>query len=110
MEQSKKGEATLGEKFVSHYPSMFTEDKKWWGKALDEHFLRWISVKEDLPKESNEVLVFNGNFITIGFYRKDFKIEDDQSVTPLPRKWEYSSVKIDWEITHWMPMPKPPIK
>jgi hypothetical protein len=69
---------------------------------------KWINVKDRLPDESNNVLVFNGNFIAIGYYRKDFKINDNNSILAIPRKWEYANVILDWDITHWMPLPEPP--
>ena len=27
-----------GQRFVEHYPSMFTNNTEWWAQRLDEHF------------------------------------------------------------------------
>ncbi len=69
---------------------------------------KWISVKDELPEENDSVLVYNGNFIAIGYYEKNFKIEDDQSISAIPRKWKYNDLILDWEITHWQPLPESP--
>ena len=60
---------------------------------------KWISVKEDLPKEkslgqSDFVLTFNGDCISTNLYDYELK------------RW--ASVLRD-SITHWMPLPNKPL-
>lgn len=60
---------------------------------------KWISVKDELPKDDNQKLLFTNEF---GFYRVasydlDFKEWVDLDDYPL-------------DVTHWMPLPKPPTK
>lgn len=55
-----------GKKFVEHYPSMFTEDKEWWAKQLDEHCIKaqidllnkiddsMFQLLKDFPRETNQ--------------------------------------------------------
>lgn len=63
--------------------------------------MEWISVKERLPGYETAILVYcpqNEN-IYCAFYSFDYK-------------WFYFgqgySEKIEEEVTHWMPLPKPP--
>ena len=53
----------------------------------------WISVKDRLPEEAVDVLVFDNNGkITMDFYY----------INGFYNETEYSKA------THWMPLPKPP--
>lgn len=57
--------------------------------------MEWNSVKDRLPKECTDYLCIreNGHFEVCTYY-------------PMPiEKWGTGSQK---EITHWMPLPKPP--
>ena len=61
---------------------------------------QWISVEERLPEKSGEVLTYRPNFVTVMDYsikHKAFNAFDDL---------ESASYAI--EVTHWMPLPKPP--
>lgn len=62
----------------------------------------WISVKDRLPEEKTDVLVFDriNKTCTIGYYKKTF--EDGY--------WNayYGKNNLRYNITHWMPLPKPP--
>ena len=58
----------------------------------------WISVKDRLPKEDQEVLMYDGIFILTCLFWKSRK---------LAFQWELSS-GIICNPTHWMPLPKPP--
>lgn len=55
--------------------------------------MNWISMKEDQPKQYGRYLVYrkNGNI--------EFKTWNNTG-------WAYSHT----DITHWMPLPKPPVK
>lgn len=57
--------------------------------------MEWISVKDRLPENDNMVIIWGG----IGFYMNANWYT--LTGTSFPRK-------IEWEVTHWMPLPKPP--
>lgn len=61
--------------------------------------MEWISVKDRLPNDSNEVIITDGRFVTggYGWYGDYFSNDYDDNM-------ELS------EITHWMPLPAPPTK
>ena len=59
---------------------------------------QWISVKDRLPEEDQEVLMYDGIFILTCLFWKSRK---------LAFQWELSS-GIICNPTHWMPLPKPP--
>jgi len=59
---------------------------------------KWISVKDKLPKEGNEILIFNIIYykpISIGYLKNNnFFDLIDSTMTPI-------------KVTHWMPLPEP---
>ena len=57
----------------------------------------WISVKARVPDDSKMVLIAGG----VGFYDKEIK----GWRTLVGRD---SGRLIEWEVTHWMPLPNPP--
>ena len=57
--------------------------------------MSWISVKDRLPKSGKEVLFITGwKTMCVGFYR-DFS------------GWSNGEF-VGIDVTHWMPLPKPP--
>lgn len=58
---------------------------------------RWISVKEKLPENHKEVLIYCGSYHEIGWYESDNK------------SWrsDFLGCCTD-DVTHWMPLPEPP--
>ena len=62
--------------------------------------MKWISVKESLPSEKENVLCSDGESVHELYFRplKDGTVyfEDDEGST----LWK--------EVTHWMPLPEPP--
>ena len=74
----------------------------------------WISVKDKLPDNDNDVLVYHAldDHITVGFFEKDnisFYIESDGSKFYTDDGWE---TEIPWgqkgKVTHWTHLPNPP--
>jgi len=65
-------------------------------KADDEP--KWISVKEAMPANDDDVLVWNGAYCDIAN-----AYDDDED----GRKFWVDSPS-SREVTHWMPLPKPP--
>ena len=57
--------------------------------------MNWISVKQRQPKEGEIVLVSTGVQVGIGFQ--------------VGNTYVYSG-SIDGKVTHWMPLPEPPIE
>jgi hypothetical protein len=58
---------------------------------------RWISVKDSLPKNYIEVLVYDTDCgIVIGWYDKEIGDFVAEFISPLDA------------VTHWMPLPEPP--
>lgn len=55
---------------------------------------RWISVKDKLPEDDREYIVFNGNHALIATYWGD-------------GEWIMDSYAIR-DVTHWMPLQEPP--
>ena len=73
------------------------------GKVIDESptVYEWVSVKDRLPEENQEYIVFVTD------------IEGKKCVTvdhwlPLAHHWFLFDDKVENEVTHWMPLPKPP--
>lgn len=65
--------------------------------------MKWISVKDELPENSGNFLATDGDITTELYFEKRQRCH----------LWLESSGKpsepID-DITHWMPLPKPPTK
>lgn len=63
----------------------------------------WVSVKDRLPKTSQQVLVFNDpygdGYMDVVYYSAKFKAFNATDETD-----EYKLKNV----THWMPLPKPP--
>ena len=63
--------------------------------------MNWISTKERLPKDHEEVLVYR--------FDESFDIADRIPLSETCAYWCCSDgVWSDSEITHWMPLPEPP--
>ncbi len=74
----------------------------------------WINVKDSLPKDGQDCLVYHweDSHITVGYfesYNVRYYIEADGSKFYTNHGWE---TEIPWAqkggVTHWMPLPEPP--
>lgn len=59
--------------------------------------MHWVSVKDGLPKENQCVIIFDGEGV------KDFYYYNN-----LGEFRDFSTQSKNNEVTHWMPLPKPP--
>jgi len=59
--------------------------------------MQWVSVKERLPKEAVEVLVFD-EVIMLGIYWGDIDRHNEWCI----------GNRFTTKVTHWMPLPEPP--
>lgn len=67
--------------------------------------MEWISVKKALPEEGELVLTIDSRE-SLEQYRVDYIIKFENIEEPYI--WAYRLCD-DWEdVTHWMPLPKPP--
>lgn len=57
---------------------------------------KWISVKDKMPKNGEQVIAYNGKSVEVGLY----------CFSESFRYFDYS--KKNHNITHWMPLPSPP--
>ncbi len=62
---------------------------------------KWISIKEELPKQCVSVLVFSECGISLGW------IESAPTEDPVFYVQEFGAF-VPENITHWMPLPEPP--
>ena len=68
--------------------------------------MKWISVKDELPKEDTNVILFDGSIVFCG----NFSYNIDKSVCWGNQVCDglcYGWYKKD-EVTHWMPLPEGP--
>lgn len=67
--------------------------------------MRWISVEERLPEESDGMVLFtNGKAVTSGYRNHMFRMSGEEGIyAPAIRKGGGYM-----RVTHWMPLPQPP--
>lgn len=74
----------------------------------------WINVKDRLPQDGVDVLVYHKDdfYITVGYFEScnvSYYIESDGSIFYTDSGWE---TDIPWAqkggVTHWMPLPEAP--
>jgi hypothetical protein len=63
--------------------------------------VKWISVKDKLPKTNGKYLVFDGKDVTFGMFEDGYFLMMD-----FPKVRYYQNLTY----THWMPLPSPPNK
>ena len=75
---------------------------------------KWISVDDELPNNSNGVLICNDNGVGEGYYHRWARDENGGIVgmedSDLKDGWEWAGegFKVEPQPTHWMPLPLPP--
>ena len=75
--------------------------------VINEYYegMRWISVKDRLPNDRDYVLTFSDGLIsTQMFYINEIS-------RAKKKHWYFSDNSDEWidnNVTHWMPLPKPP--
>jgi hypothetical protein len=72
--------------------------------------MEWISVKEELPEDTDEVLITDGNIngqtCAVGWYRKSDQTWHVETDSIEVRGDAY--VVLDLNVKYWMELPKPP--
>ena len=66
--------------------------------------MNWIKVKDKKPPKGKPVLIFNGNWTGVGFYKKNYKLK----ISGEPNWSEENGEYLFAEPTHWMPLPETP--
>lgn len=74
--------------------------------------MKWISVEERLPENTDEVLAchnyeYSEPICVIAYCVKDKWFADDEGLEASNYDGG-ASIQLDVTITHWMPLPKPP--
>jgi hypothetical protein len=66
--------------------------------------MKWISVKDELPKKDGDYLVCDthSDAMMVTCYEVNTMRWNDNGTKPLIDFWEHD------EVTHWMPLPNPP--
>lgn len=67
----------------------------------------WISVEERLPEKSGEYITMTRNAEGVGaVMAQDYEITTVRGKNV--QRWRRHDRISPWEVTHWMPLPKPP--
>jgi hypothetical protein len=74
--------------------------------AMEEYYNqdKWIRVEDAKPDKGKPVLLFNGHWIGVGFYKKNFALNIDGE----PEWSDETSEYIHPNPTHWQPLPNSP--
>jgi hypothetical protein len=103
--------------FAERYESLISEDKHVYAEAVDAFLAgyqaaapQWISVKDRLPNNDEQVLVFGR-----GTHELNNRVQPAIRNRCTAEGWAGYDI-IDWggetddvvNVTHWMPLPKPP--
>jgi hypothetical protein len=91
----------------------FTEDER---RVWQSEQPQWISVKDKLPENDEDVLVFakgknsGANRVVITYIADSFYFGGTQIKYSDGPQWNspWQYFLEDYEITHWMPLPEPP--
>lgn len=72
----------------------------------------WIPVSERLPefpdgKNSVRCICYTGNFVTSLEWCRNVYAKTERGKAP---RWEWDGRISPWIVTHWKPLPKPPLK
>ena len=59
----------------------------------------WISVKDRLPENDSCILIYDGDVGICIYYKGKFQ-DFDENGYPFEKRY----------VTHWMPLPEPPVK
>lgn len=76
--------------------------------------IEWIDIKEKLPELEKDVLLFDNWKNTDGEVRQDIKVgylsefTTRKTLEGVTHCCEWSGHDFLFNITHWMPLPKPP--
>jgi hypothetical protein len=63
----------------------------------------WILIKERKPPKAKPILLSNGHWIGVGYYKKNYKLK----ISDEPKWSDEVGEYITPEPTHWQPLIKP---
>ena len=75
-----------------------------WRAAKAQVVQQWISVKDEMPEQGQKVLVFRPHA-----HEKPYK-DPNYKICTYAGEDIFINSHFEHEITHWMPLPKPPTK
>ena len=75
-----------------------------WQAAKAQAVPEWISVKDEMPEQGQKVLVFRPHA-----HEKPYK-DPNYKICTYAGEDIFINSHFEHEITHWMPLPKPPTK
>lgn len=80
-------------------------DLKLFLEMMDEYANqdKWISIKYRLPEKAKPILLYNSNWIGVGYYKLNFEMDIEGEPDWSDETTEYIS-----GVTHWQPLPQPP--
>ena len=87
---------------------VYKNDREKWIEGYNAATLQnkdeWISVEDNKPKNGVPVLVFNGHWTGVAYYKKNFEI----GIEGEPDWCDESTEYFKPYPTHWQPLPTPP--
>lgn len=66
----------------------------------------WIDVKSKKPPKATPILIYNGAWVGIGYYKINYRLK----ISGEPEWSEENGEYIHTPPTHWQPLPPPPNK
>ena len=70
--------------------------------------MKWIRVKDKVPKNEDEVLVYAPNCDVIGSVLVGCYFEEDNESKEAWTVYDFGESRLSEKVTHWMPLPETP--
>lgn len=92
-----------GDSFISDKTPLFTKKITHW-QPLPQPFI-WIDVNDKKPPKAKPIMIYNGHWIGVGYYKKNYKLKIEGE----PKWSDETGEYITPNPTHWQLLPPPPI-
>ena len=89
---------------VDEFNELWDAFRAGWQAAKAQAVQQWISVKDEMPEQGQKVLVFRPYA-----HEKPYK-DPNYKICTYAGEDIFINSHFEHEITHWMPLPKPPTK